>query len=338
MKSTKFIFLFFLLPLVTLALSILVGSANLDVFHILDILSHKLFSTATDLTGTQVTILWNIRIPRVLLAFMVGGALAVSGAIAQSVLQNPLASPYTLGVSSGASFGAGLVILASLQLPIFPELSQICFGFLFSLGTILFVLGLSFKVDPHLSNTSVVLTGMVISLFFNGLLTTLTALSPENNNKMTLWSMGSFALRGWDYLKLLTPFVVVGVLLSMALSTELDLLSFGSKDARAMGVDVSKAKTLAFLTMSMMTGACIALTGTIGFVDLIAPHVGRKWVGNRHIVLIPASFVVGGCLMTITDAFARTVISPSELPVGAVTSLLGAPFFFYVYQGRKSNV
>lgn len=335
MKTTKITLFLALLSLFTLVSCTLLGSASLGASDVADILSHKLFGTATDLSSTQVTILWNIRIPRVFLAFVVGGTLGVSGAIAQSVLQNPLASPYTLGVSSGASFGAGLVILASLQLPFFPQLSQIVFGFLFAIGTILFVLGLSFKVDPHLSNTSVVLTGMVVSLFFNGLLTTLTALSSVDSSKMTSWSMGSFAARGWDYLKILLPFVLVGMVISMALSTQLDLLSFGSKDAQAMGVDTSKAKTLAFLMMAMMTGACIAITGTIGFVDLIAPHVARKWVGNRHFTLIPATFVVGGSLMTLTDGFARTVISPSELPVGAVTSLLGAPFFFYVYQGRK---
>lgn len=337
MNNKKNIMLLLCLSLITIALGVMIGSTNLSIGEIHQIFSHKILGTTTTASSADITIIWNIRFPRVLLAFLVGGGLAISGAIAQSVLQNPLASPYTLGVSSGASFGSALVILCAFQLPIFPHLSQLVFGFLFAIGTMLFVLSLSYKVDPSMSNTSVVLTGMVVSLFFNGLLTTITALSPENNSKMTLWSMGSFAMRGWDYLRILSPCLLLGFIGTLWISRELDLFSFGSKEAQSMGVHTVKIKICAFLFMSIMTGACIAITGTIGFVDLIAPHVARKWVGNRHIILIPATFAVGGILMTGTDTFARTVISPSELPVGAVTALLGAPFFFYVYQGKSNK-
>lgn len=333
--TTKNIFILLGLSLATIVLGIFIGSTTMAVDTVLDIFAHKLFHKPTMATSSEITILWNIRFPRVLLAFLVGGALAVSGAIAQSVLQNPLASPYTLGVSSGATFGSALVILCGFQLPMFPALSQLICGFLFAMATMAFVLSLSFKVDSNMSNTSVVLTGMVISLFFNGLLTSITALSAENSSKMTLWTMGSFAMRGWDYLRLLCPFLILGLVGTAFLSRDLDLFSFGSKEAQSMGMHTVKVKSIAFLFMALMTGASIAITGTIGFVDLIAPHVARKWVGNRHCILIPATFTVGGCLMTATDTFARTVISPSELPVGAVTALLGAPFFFYVYQGKK---
>lgn len=337
MSHKKTFFFLVSLSLIAITVCVFIGSTNLTMGKIWEIIAHKVWHTPTTASSSEITILWNIRFPRVLLAFSVGGGLAISGAIAQSVLQNPLASPYTLGVSSGASFGSALVILCSLQLPLFPQLSQLVFGFVFAIATMAFVLTLSYKVDPTMSNTSVVLTGMVVSLFFNGLLTTITALSPENNSKMTLWSMGSFAMRGWDYLRLLSPFLCFGIISTLWISRELDLFSFGSKEAQSMGVNTVKIKFLAFLNMAMMTGACIAITGTIGFVDLIAPHVARKWVGNRHNILLPTTFVVGGCLMSLTDAFARTIISPSELPVGAVTALLGAPFFFYVYQGNQKK-
>lgn len=338
MKNLKIKTLFLIsLSLCVIAIGILVGSTHLTLAEIGQIIAYKLWDTPTEVSSTDITILWNIRFPRVLLAFLVGGGLAVSGAIAQSVLQNPLASPYTLGVSSGASFGSALVILCSIKLPVFSQLSQLVFAFLFAIFTMLFVLSLSFKVDRTMSNTSVVLTGMVISLFFNGLLTTITALSPENNTKMTLWSMGSFAMRGWDYLRILSPFLLVGIIGTMWIAKELDLFSFGMKEAQALGVHTVKIKVLAFLWMAIITGSCIAITGTIGFIDLIAPHVARKWVGNRHIILLPASFLIGASIMTATDTFARTIISPSELPVGAVTALLGAPFFFFVYQNKGKN-
>lgn len=310
------------------------GSSDLSYGDVLEILSHKVFHTETTAKSGEITILWNIRLPRILLSFLVGGALAVSGAIAQSILQNPLASPYTLGVSSGASFGASLVILAGLTLPLYPQFSQLSFAFLFALGTIALVMGLSFQVDKSLSNITVVLTGMVVSLFFSGLQSVLTSIYATEAGKITLWAMGSFAMRGWDYVKLLFPFVLVGVFFALCLSRELDLCCFGEMQAQAMGVNSQKVKGLAFFTMSLLTGASIAITGTIGFVDLIAPHVARRWVGNRHIALLPCSFVVGGLLMTATDTVARTILSPTELPVGSVTALLGAPFFFYVYRGK----
>lgn len=326
-----------LLSSLTLALVFLVlclGSTDYAPSKVLGILAQQLGLGNSSATSAEVNILWNVRLPRILLSFLVGGALAVSGTIAQSVLQNPLASPFTLGVSSGASFAAALVILCGIQIPLFPQLSQVFFAFLFAMITIFLVLSLSFRMDSSLSNTAVVLTGMVVSLFFNGLQSTITSLFATEAGKLTLWAMGTFSMRGWTYVKMALPFVLVGLLLSLCLAKELDLFSFGSKEAKSLGVHTEKIKIIAFLNMAMMTGACIAITGTIGFVDLIAPHVARKWVGNRHILLIPTSFLLGACLMTATDTIARRIISPSELPVGAVTALLGAPFFFYVYQNK----
>lgn len=313
------------------------GSSDLSYGQIFDIISHKLWGTETMANSGEMVILWNIRLPRILLSFLVGGGLALSGTMAQSILQNPLASPYTLGVSSGASFGACIVILGSVYLPVFREYSQLIFAFVFALGTIILVMGLSYQVDTSLSNTTVILTGMVVSLFFNGFQSILTAVFSAEAGKITLWAMGSFAMRGWEYLQLLLPFVIVGFVGSMLLSRELDLCCFGETEAKSMGVSVVKVKLLAFFLLSLVTGACIAITGTIGFVDLIAAHVARRWVGNRHIALLPASFLLGGSLLTATDAVARTILSPSELPVGAVTALLGAPFFFYVYQKNKGG-
>lgn len=336
-KSVSIYIILIIITLITLCIGILVGSTDLNIVEIMDITMHKLFSVPTSATNTKVTIFWNIRLPRVLLSFIVGGSLAVSGTIAQSVLQNPLASPYTLGVSSGASLGAALVILCSIHISFLGSYTQIVFGFIIALLTIIIVLMLSFKIDNTMSTTTVILTGMVVSLFFSGLLTAITAFNAQDAGKMEIWKMGSFQMRGFEYVRLLFPIVAIGVILSMLYARELDMFSFGSKDAQSMGVNVVKSKTILFIIMSALTGASVSICGTIGFVDLIAPFIGRKFVGNSHKFLLPTGFVVGGCMMVLTDTFARTVVSPSEMPVGAVTALLGAPFFFYVYQSNNKK-
>lgn len=313
------------------------GSTPYSLGELVEIFSHQWFDTPTEISPTKLTILWDIRLPRVFLAFLVGGGLAISGTVAQSVLQNAMASPFTLGVSSGASFGAALVILLGVDLVFFGWLPTLVSAFVFGVMSILFVLWLSYRVDFSLSPTTVVLTGMVLSLFFNGLLTLLTSLSGEHSAKLQLWQMGSFAMRGWEYVWLVLPIVGVGLGILLCYSNELDLFSLGSAQAQAMGVNTTRFLWIAFLVMAVITAGCISITGTIGFVDLISPHVARKFVSNRHKELLPASFLVGGSLMVATDTVARTILSPSELSVGAVTALLGAPFFFYLYQKDRQK-
>lgn len=310
-----------------------IGSSNISIIDIISIISHKLFNTGLleGIEAKDVSIIWNIRLPRVLLAFCVGGALAASGAVVQSILKNPLASPYTLGVSSGASLGVGLLVVSGVTIPFLGNFSLPLVGFLCSLITMIIVLLFANKVDKELSNTTIILTGMVFSLFFNAALTTLTALFTKKMEAITLWQMGSFSMRGWSYLKAGIPFFLVGSIGIMAFVKEMDVLTFGEEQAKAIGVEAEKVKKYLFLFVAILTGAAVAISGTIGFVDLIAPHLVRKVFGSKHSYVIPMSVVFGGCLMVITDLISRTIIVPSELPVGAVTAIIGAPFFAYLY-------
>lgn len=317
--------------------SIAVGSADIGILKIFEVISHNLFGTATTATDSQMAIIWDIRLPRVLLAFFIGGSLAISGAVCQSILRNPLASPYTLGVSSGASLGSACVILFAIQIPFLGDFTLPFVGFISALLTVFFAITFAYKVDKSMSNTTIILTGMVFSLFASAVLTVITALSRENVDSLVIWQMGSFAMRGWKYIGLFLPFCVVASVLLYLHSKELDILTFGEQQAQTIGVNSTKVKRTCFLLIAVLTGAAVSITGTIGFVDLIAPHVARKLFGSRHNILLPGTFAVGGCMMVITDAVARTIVSPSELPVGAITALIGAPFFVYIYFNRSSS-
>ena len=284
----------------------------------------------------DVSIIWKIRLPRVLLAFLVGGCLATSGAVVQSILKNQLASPYTLGVSSGASLGAGLVIITGITIPVIGSFTLPFVGFIFGLFTVYLVILFSSKIDKTMSNNTIILAGMVFSLFVNALLTTLTAMFSEDLKRIAFWQMGSFAMKGWTYVGLIIPFCLVGMIGTLMYTKEMDILTFGEEQAQSVGVDTSKVKTKLFIFSAVLTGGAVSLSGTIGFVDLIAPHVVRKIFGSNHKYVIPMSFVFGGCLMVVTDLIARSIFAPTELPVGAVTALIGAPFFAYVYFKKAS--
>lgn len=304
----------------------------------ISIIANKTFgiSLRDGVLPKDVSIIWKIRLPRVLLAFLVGGCLATSGAVVQSILKNQLASPYTLGVSAGASLGAGLVIVTGIAIPVVGSFTLPIVGFIFGLFTVFLVILFSSKIDRTMSNNTIILAGMVFSLFVNALLTTLTAMFSEDLKSIALWQMGSFAMRGWTYVGLIIPFCLVGMIGTLMYTKEMDILTFGEEQAQSVGVDTSKVKRKLFVFSAVLTGGAVSLSGTIGFVDLIAPHVVRKIFGSNHKYVVPMSFVFGGCLMVVTDLIARSIFAPTELPVGAVTAIIGAPFFAYVYFKKAS--
>lgn len=333
MENKKKILLSVLITLFVISMGASSGSSHINVSDTISVILNKLFNLpiSEKITSPQVAIVWKIRLPRVLLAFIVGGCLAVSGAVIQSVLKNELASPYTLGVSAGASLGAGLVIVSGISIPIAQGFTLPLAGFISGLITVFLVISFSAKIDKSMSNNTIILSGMVFSLFVNSLLTTLTAFFTEDLESITLWKMGTFAMKGWSYVGLMMPFFIIGTLGVLRFTKEMDILTFGEEQAQLVGVDTKKIKTKLFIYCAVLTGGSVALSGTIGFVDLIAPHIVRKIFGSNHKYVLPMSFLFGGCLMVVTDLIARTIFSPMELPVGAVTALIGAPFFAYIY-------
>lgn len=336
-KRKRNVILLISLSFLVICMGTSIGSSHTSILDILSILSYKIFNfpLGDGITKNDVAIIWNLRLPRVLLAFLVGGSLAVSGSVVQSTLKNPLASPFTLGVSTGTSLGVGLLIVTGFSIPLLGRLTMPLVGFICGVLTVFAVILFSSKVDKGMSSTTIILSGMVFSLFFNAILTTITALCSEDIASISMWQMGSFSMKGWSYVKIGLPFFIIGIIGVMLYVKEMDILSFGDEQAKSVGVNVSKTKKILLVFSAMLTGSAVALSGTIGFVDLIIPHLVRKLFGAKHSYVIPNSIAFGGCFMVITDLIARTIIIPSELPVGAITALIGAPFFAYIYFKRS---
>ncbi len=341
MNKKKKMLLWLSLPLAFLVICIgtSIGSSNINIFNIISVIGNKLFSVPLieGVGSNDVAIIWVVRFPRVLLAFMVGAALSVSGAVMQSILKNPLASPYTLGVSSGASLGVGIYIVLGVSIPFIGNLALPFIGFLSGLLTVTLVILFSNRVDRGMSNNTIILSGMVFSLFASAMLTTISALNAHKIEAITMWQMGSFNMRGWSYLLVGVPFFIVGVSIVLRYSREMDILTFGEDGAKVIGVETEKVKKHLLFSTAVLTGSAVALSGTIGFIDLIVPHLVRKIFGSNHKVVIPMCILLGGSFMVLTDLVARTIISPSELPVGAITAIIGAPFFGYLYFSKRSR-
>ena len=315
------------------------GSVHITLPDSICITLHKLFGrTLPDsIEPMKVSIYWNIRVPRALVAFLVGGALAVSGAVMQSLLQNPLASSYTMGVSSGASLGAAIIIISGITSFALRSMLLPSVSFIFALGTVLFVIVFSSKIDRNLHSYTIILMGMVISLFVSAFLTLLASLFPDKSSLMYFWMMGSFSSRNWTHVLIIAPVCLVITILIWLNAREMDLMTFGDEQAMSIGVNTRSKKTLLIIMTAMLTGVSVAFSGTIGFIDLVAPHVVRRIFGSKHKAVIPMSFLIGGAFMSVADLIARTIISPREIPVGAVTALIGAPFFVLIFFTKRKN-
>lgn len=330
---------FLILTCISIAVIIIgvgIGSVAVSPPDVAKILFSRLpFIKMTGIEDTTAVIIWRVRFPRVLTAFVCGGALAITGVIMQSCLKNFLASAYTIGVSSGASLFAACSLFFTNSL--FQMLSLPAAGSLGAILSTLIVIKFSQAVDKHLSDNTIILVGMTFSLFVNAVLTVLVSLNRDKLGHLLFWQMGNFGWHGWSGLTVMFPLTLIAFLFLQNYATEADILTFGDEQAISMGLNVQKLKTRLLAVSSLLTGIIVAFVGVIGFVDLIAPHIVRKFFGSRHALVLPSAFLFGGTLMAVCDLIARTVLSPIELPVGAVTALIGAPFFAYIFFKRRKN-
>ena len=322
-----------------LLLAIRAGSVYISISDLLKIIGSHITGSPlpAEVDPMADSIFWTIRMPRAITAFLVGGALSVSGAVMQAVLQNPLASSYTLGVSSGASLGAGFVLLCGFSIAGLESFMLPLAGFFFGLLTVLLSILLASRIDRSVSNQTIVLIGMILSLFVNGIMNFMMTFFGDRSKQLWLWMTGSFSARNWTHCAILFIVGLIGFAILFMLSGRLDILTFGELQASSMGVEVKKTRIIAILVASLLTGVSVAFAGVIGFIDLAAPHIVRRIFGPSHRIVIPMSFVYGGAFMALCDLAARTLLSPREIPVGAVTALVGAPFFAYVFfaKGRR---
>ncbi|MEY9870167.1 iron complex transport system permease protein [Peribacillus sp. B2I2] len=327
--------LLFLLFAMTIGISF--GSVPVPIPVLLQIIGKEIFHLpiSDDPDVMLTNIVMNIRLPRVLLAGFVGASLAISGAGFQGLLRNPLADPYTLGISSGASVGAVLTIFLNISLPFIglytlPALSIVC-----SVLTMFCVLAFAKKMDRSMKVETIILTGIIFSSFLSAFISLMIALTGDELRQIIGWLMGSVSMRGWNYIAIILPFFIIGSLILMMNTSELNAMTFGEDRAKHLGVNVKRRKMWILIAGSMLTGAAVAVSGAIGFVGLVIPHFVRKIWGPDHKHLLPLSLLVGSGFLILADFVARSIIAPSELPIGVITSLIGAPAFALILLKRR---
>ncbi len=286
-------------------------------------------------TGAARRIFWSLRVPRVMTGLLAGMALGAGGMAFQALLRNPLATPFTLGISGGAALGATLAIRLGLAFAVLgvPAVTLLAFG-----GALLAV-GAVFAVAARARDGSVVtllLAGVAVSFTCSSLILLIHYTSDlAGSFNIVRWLMGHLDVVGMAAPARLAPVVLVGVVLLLAQHRELDLLSLGDELAAGRGVAVWRARTILLLVVSLLTAAVVATCGPIGFVGMMVPHIGRLLVGASHRWLGPATLLLGGVLLVLCDTVARLIAAPAELPVGVVTSLLGGPFFLWLLLDKR---
>lgn len=279
-------------------------------------------------------IFWQVRLPRAVVAFLCGGGLALGGAAFQAMFRNPLATPYTLGVSSGAAFGAALALnmvggLAAAILPVGALL-----GAFLAVG----VVWLTARLRPDFSPIVLLLAGVAMTFFFSSLILFIQYSSGLTDSfRIVRWLMGGLASASWGDILLLAPFLIVGGLILSLRIRDLDLLSISTDIAAGRGVDVARSRQMIFLGSSIIVAGVVAICGPIGFVGMMAPHICRLLVGGRHRVLVPASMLFGASFLMLCDTVARILLFPLELPVGIITAFLGGPFFLWLLIRRTRS-
>lgn len=322
---------------IAVLLGIGIGSVFIPPADILAILGNRLLGNGNTeaLNPIYVSLIMDMRLPRVLLAFLVGAALSASGTVMQSILKNPLASPFGMGISAGAGLGAAVIIVSGATAGILGIFLLPAVSFLSGLLTVVLVMGISARIDRGLSNTTIILVGMVISLFFSAIMNLLATISPTYAQRINLWQLGSFSMKEWSSIWVLLPMTIVCLTGFQCAARELDIMTFGEEQAQSMGVNLKRSKWMLMLCVAVLTGTAVAFAGIIGFVDLITPHVVRRFFGSSHRKVLPASALFGGTFMVLCDLAARTLTPPREIPIGSITALIGVPFFIYIYFGKK---
>lgn len=316
-----------------LLLGLFVSSVQFPITTIVHIVLEKSFGLGwlEHIPRNEELIIWNIRLPRVLLALCVGASLSLAGAAFQGLLRNPLADPYTIGVSSGAALGAVFVLffqftiigLGSFTLPVVSIIS----GFI----SLMVVFGLVRLSSRSLAIETIVLAGIIVGSFIGSFTSLLISLGDKDSmTQIMYWLYGSVGMRGWSHVQLVVPFMIVGTIILLMHYRELNALALGEEAADHIGVNVKRGKIMILIGASLLTGAAVAVSGSIGFVGLVIPHLVRLLTGPNHRHLLPLSMLFGGSFLILADLLARTIIAPRELPIGVITALIGAPVFAFL--------
>lgn len=325
--------IFGIVLLLGMIVSLGIGSVSIPINEIFTILISKIKNE--EVVSAASSIILAVRLPRVITTALVGASLALSGAAMQGLLRNPLAEGGTLGVSSGAALGAVIAIAYNIRIPGIPFGGTVAMAIIFAFISILIILSLSYKLDFSLSTNTIILLGVIYSMFASSVRSFIIVFSTSKLESITSWSLGSLA--GSTYEGALIIFLVLGIFGTVIISKskELDAFAISEENAAHIGVDVRKVKLVIMVSISAIIGVSVAFSGSIGFVGLIIPHIMRRLVGPSHVKLLIVTAVGGSLFLLFADLIARTVLSPIELPIGVITSFIGSILFVYIYYSLR---
>ena len=322
------------LLVVAIVVSTGMGYISISPTEVMRIVAARLTDTAALVAGmdeTHPVVVMDVRLPRILTAVIVGGGLALSGCVFQGILLNPLADPYTLGVSAGAAFGAAVALL--LNLSAMGSYSIPFFAFAGAVLTLVLVLYLSASGGGFSSN-NLILSGIIVASILSAAISFLKYVADEQVAVIIFWLMGSFGSRTWADVGFTLVFVVLGLAVFLFHSRDLNLLALGDRSAASLGVNTGRVTLVILVTASLVTAVCVSVSGIIGFVGLLVPHMMRSVTGPDNRRLLPASLLAGGILMLAADTVTRAVL-PHEIPIGVLTALIGGPFFCYIFRRKQ---
>jgi iron complex transport system permease protein len=338
----KIILLMFILLILLIAVFSTMGSANIKVVDTVRIILSKFpvlgdHIDTSDISDSSKIIILNIRLPRVLLGVIVGAALSISGAAFQGIFKNPMADPYIIGISSGAALGAAISIVAKIDFSLLGMSSVSIGAFIGAIAAAFLVYFIS-RVKNKIPVDNLLLSGVAVGQFFTAVMSFIMVINSKDMSKIIFWTLGSFSGKGWEPFLKTSPPVIIFMIILTFFAKDLNIILTGEEAAQSLGVEVEKTKIYILVICAFITSSVVSVCGIIGFVGLIIPHIVRLIVGPDHRILLPSSALVGGMFMIFADTVARTVISPTEIPVGIITAMFGGPFFIYLLRKRKKTV
>jgi len=317
--------------------SLSLGYINIPITDIITILYGKItadLQILKNINATYLAVILDVRLPRILTCAGVGAALAVSGSLFQGILLNPLADPYTLGVSAGAAFGACVAIILNLSA---AYVSVPLFAFVGACTTLFVVMSLSYSSKnpmAGLSSNNLILSGIIVGAILSAGISFLKFIANEQVSVIIFWLMGSFASKTWFDFLIVTLFLLIGFSVAIFYARDLNLISLGAKSAASLGVDLKKTNIILLVTGSMLAAVCVSVSGIIGFVGLLVPHMVRFITGPDNRKLIPLSMLAGASLLLFADTITRAVL-PYEIPIGVLTALTGGPLFCWIFKKNR---
>lgn len=312
--------------------SVLIGPARIGIIQGLKGLLYGWHEGYAGLTPSEKTIIFSIRLPRVIFAGLVGASLSAAGVIFQALLRNPLADPFILGVSGGSAVGAIIGIIIGLGSVPFGISGLAFLGAVITV-VLVFLIG---KTNKELHSNTLLLAGVIVNAFFSAIIMFLISISTNTDlHNITFWLMGDLSLATWVKILFVSILLLFGFAIIYSYARPLNLIVTGEETAMQLGVSVERTKIILFLAGSLVTALAVSFSGIIGFVGLIIPHIMRMLLGPDHRLLLPASFLFGASFLVVADTIARTVIPHSELPVGVITAICGAPYFIYLLRRRS---